>query len=51
MILSIWDKVKGVSDDFYDFVMSHYDEPLFWIIIFGVLLLIAYFAISKFADK
>lgn len=55
MILSIftdlWDKMKELSDKFYDFIMRNYSEPFFWIIIFGILLLVAYYAISNLANK
>ncbi len=47
----MWDKVVEFSDSCYDYIMRNYDQPFFWIIIFGVLLLIAYWAISNFANK
>ncbi len=55
MILSIftdlWDKITQLSDKFYKFVMDNYTEPFFWIIIFGILLAVAYYAISSLSNK
>lgn len=51
MILNIWEKLNEFSDKCYNFVMAHYDEPFFWIIIFAVLLIIGYKAITAIANK
>lgn len=51
MIISIWDSLKEISNDFKDFIMENFDNPFFWIIIFGVLLAIGIAAISNLADK
>lgn len=51
MIISIWDTLKEVSNNCKDFIMENFDNPFFWIIIFGVLLAIGIMAISNLADK
>ncbi len=55
MILNIfsnlWNSLTEFSNGCYDFIMNHYDEPFLWIILFGILLLIAYVAISNLANK
>ncbi len=55
MILNIftemWSKITEWSNQFYDFIMNHYDEPFLWIIIFAILLVIAYAAISNLGNK
>lgn len=51
MIISIWDSLKEISNNFKDFIMKNFDNPFFWIIIFGILLAIAIAAISNLADK
>lgn len=50
-MLSIWDDLLSFSDDVKDFIMNHYNEPFLWIAILVVLLFVAYFGISKLADK
>ncbi len=47
----IWDKINQVFGDFYDFIMENYDKPFLWIILFGVLLLIAYATIANLTNK
>lgn len=47
----IWTKLTEFSDDCYDFMMNHYDEPVLWIVIAGVLLIVCYSAISNIANK
>lgn len=47
----IWNEINKIFGDFYNFVMENYDEPFFWIILFGILLLITYIAISNLANK
>lgn len=47
----IWDKITEMSNQFYDLIMDNYTEPFLWIIIFAILLLIAYAAISNLGNK
>lgn len=47
----IWTQITNFFNNFYDFVMKNYDEPFFWIILFCLLLLIAYTAINTLANK
>lgn len=55
MILDIfddmWTKLNEISDSCYNFVMSHYDEPFLWLIIFVILLVVGYKAITAMANK
>lgn len=55
MILSIfndiWNKLTEITNEFYDFIMNHYDEPFLWITIFIILMVICYAAISNLANK
>lgn len=48
---NIWNQINKLSNDFYNFVMKNYDQPFFWIIIFCILLLIAYATINSLANK
>lgn len=48
---NIWEGIKEFGDDAYNFIMNNYDQPFFWLIIFGVMLALGLFGISKFADK
>lgn len=47
----IWTKITELADDFYDLIMENYDEPFLWIIIFVVLAVVAYSAISSLSNK
>lgn len=47
----IWTKLNDLADNCYDFVMQHYENPFFWILIVGVIILICYSAISNLANK
>lgn len=47
----IWNKLTEFSNDFYKFIMTNFDNPFFWIIIFALLLVLSYIAISSFANK
>lgn len=47
----IWNKLTDISNNCYDFIMEHFDDPFFWIIIFVVLITICYVTISSIANK
>lgn len=47
----IWSGITNIFDELHDLVMTNYDQPFLWIIIFGVLLAICYAAISNMANK
>jgi hypothetical protein len=47
----IWTKLTELSNKCYNFIMSNYDKPFFWLIIFSILLVISYYAISNLANK
>lgn len=51
ILTDIWDKITEISNNFYDFIMDNYTEPFMWIIIFAILLLVAYYAISNLGNK
>lgn len=51
MVVNIWNSIVETVGKAEKFIVANYDEPFLWIIIFGVLLAIAYIAISKLADK
>lgn len=51
MILNLWDILTKWTNNAHKFIMKNYEEPLFWIIIFVVLLVIAYRAISALNNK
>lgn len=48
---NIWNKITELFGDFYDFIMKNYDKPFFWIILFAILLLIAYITIANLSNK
>lgn len=48
---SIWNKLIEWTDYCHDYVVNHFDEPFFWIIIVAVLLVITYAAISNLGSK
>ena len=48
---NIWNKLTDFSDYCYDFIMDNFGNYFFWIIIFTILLIVAYIAISSFANK
>ena len=45
------DKIKEFGDTAYQFVMNNYDKPLFWLIIFIIMVIISFAAIKDLADK
>lgn len=45
------DKIKEFGDSVYDYVMAHFNDPMFWIIIFTIVLIIMYTAIKDFGNK
>ncbi len=47
----IWGKLTEFSNDCYDFIMDHYSDPVLWIVIVLVLIVITYGAISNIANK
>lgn len=51
MVISIWDSLVEISEKIEKFMVANYDEPFLWLIIFIVLLVVAYFGISKLANK
>ena len=51
MILSIMDWLEEISNKISSFVGKNFDNPFFWVIVFGVLLAIGIYGISKLADK
>lgn len=51
MLISVWDSVVEISEQVEDFMIDNFDEPFLWIGIFVALLAIAYFGISKLANK
>ena len=48
---NIWDNLTKFSSDCYDFIMEHYSDPVFWIVIVAILILICFTAISNIANK
>ena len=51
MILSIWDSLEEYSNNINKFISERADDPLFWLIIFSILFIIAIITISKLANK
>lgn len=51
MILGIMEGLEEFANKVGKFVERNFDQPFFWITIFGVLLLIGLYGISKFAEK
>lgn len=51
MVVSVWDFFIKLSEKLDKFIIKYFDEPLFWLIIFCLLLGIAYYGISKLANK
>ena len=51
MLMNIKDTLVEISEKLEKFMISNYDEPFLWIGLFVALLLIAYFGISKLANK
>ena len=51
MILGIMEKIEKFVNEIGKFIEKNFDHPLMWVIIFGLILLIALYGISKFADK
>lgn len=47
----IWTKLTDFSNDCYNYIMNHFDNPFLWIIIVVVLVAIGYGAISNLANK
>lgn len=47
----IWSKLVELTNNFYDFIMNHFDDPFLWITIVVVLLVITYGLISNIANK
>ena len=48
---NIWDNLTKFSSDCYDFIMEHYSDPVFWIVIVAILILICFTAISNIDNK
>ena len=51
MILDIKETINDLNGKFNNFVENQADNPFFWLIVFGLLLAIGIYAISKFANK
>lgn len=51
IFIDIWNKITELYEKFYNFIMQNYNEPFLWIILFGILLLIAYIAIANLTNK
>lgn len=47
----IWNSIVNLFTKFQELITKYQTEPLFWLIIFAVLLVIAYLAISSLANK
>lgn len=45
------DKIQEFGDTAYDFVMANFDNPLFWVAILVVMLIIMWFAIGDLGNK
>lgn len=45
------DKIKEFGDAAYQFVMNNYNKPMFWLIIFIIMVIISFAAIKDLADK
>lgn len=45
------DKVKEFGNQVFDYVMANFDSPMFWIIIFVIMLIIMFTAIKDFGNK
>lgn len=51
MLMDIKDTLVEIAEKLEKFMEANYDEPFLWIGIFVVLLIVAYFGISKLANK
>lgn len=47
----IWNSIVNLVNKFQDLIVEYQTEPLFWLILFIILLVIAYWAISSLANK
>ena len=47
----IWNFIVDLFTKFQDLITKYQTEPLFWLIIFAVLLVMAYLTISSLANK
>lgn len=47
----IWDSLTKFSSSCYDFIMEHYNDPFFWMILVAILILISFTAIANIANK
>ena len=45
------DKIEEFGDKAYDFVMTNFDNPIFWLIILIIMLVIMFFTIGDLANK
>ncbi len=48
---NIWTSLTEWSNECYKFIMNHFDEPFFWIILAIILIAITFWAISDLANK
>ena len=51
MILGFFETLEKYANDFTNFIEDNFDSPIFWIIVFSVLLVVGIYGISKFGDK
>lgn len=45
------DKINEFGDKLFDFIMTNYHNPFFWIILFSVILAIMLWGISELSEK
>lgn len=50
-IIDLWNKIVAFVQNFPEFVEKNYSNPIFWIGIFLVLLIIGRITINAFSDK
>lgn len=50
-IVDLWNKIVAFVQNFPEFVEKNYSNPIFWIVIFLILLFVGRATISAFSDK
>ena len=51
MILGFFETLEDYANQFGKYVEKNFDNPVFWIVICAIVLVIGIFGIAKFGDK
>ena len=51
LILGFFEALQEIADELGKFVSKNFDNPMFWVVVFVVLLAVGIYGITKFADK